>query len=228
MASQSSQSAWWARDRQESLQARIKKIGRFNDPTTNADELLRGAKILLLLLLAFTGLLAGYSYLKNFSGSFPYPVAVFMAVALTIAIEWGKNYCTTWAVRTPFFRGFGHIISSPANTFMFAGLVAIAIATFAMSVHNSTIGGRQLSVMLNQERNASHFQADTRGIDSLIANAQDNIDAAAATKWKGTTTRESQRAITAQTKALESLNRQRETIIAQQRGDWEAQQVIQA
>ena len=224
----SQQQAWWSRDKKAGLNARISAIQRLNDPTTNADELLSGSKVLIFLLLCFTGLLAGYSYYKNFSGAFPLPLAVFMALALTIAIEWGKNYCSTWAIRTPFFRGLGHIVSSPANTFMFAGLVCIAIATFAMSVHNSTVGGRQLSMMLGHEKNASPFAPDTRGIDSLISTAQGNITAASATKWRGTTTRESQRAITAQTKSIESLQRQRETIIAQQRADWEKQAAIQA
>lgn len=226
--SNSQQSAWWSRDKGAGLQNRIKAIQRLNDPTTNADELLSGSKILLLLLLCFTGLLAGFSYYKNFGGSFPIPVAAFMAIALTVAIEWGKNYCTTWAIRTPFFRGFGHIISTPANTFMFAGLILIAAATFTMSVINSTIGGRQLSVMLNHEKNASAFQADTRGIDSLIATNQKNIVEASTVKWKGVTTRTSQQAIKQYSATLSSLNAQRETIIQQQRADWEKQQAIQA
>ncbi len=224
--SNSQQAPWWSRDKKAGLQSRIKAIQRLNDPTTNADELLSGSKILLFLLLCLTGLLAGFSYYKNFSGAFPVAVAAFMAIALTVAIEWGKNYCTTWAIRTPFFRGFGHIVSTPANSFMFAGLILIAAATFTMSVINSTIGGRQLSVMLNHERNTTLFAPDTKAIDAQIAEAQKNIQSASTTKWRGTTTRESQRAITAQGKAIESLNRQRETTIQQQRADWEKQQAV--
>lgn len=226
--SNSQQAPWWSRDKKAGLQSRIKAIQRLNDPTTNADELLSGSKILLFLLLCFTGLLAGFSYYKNFSGAFPVAVAAFMAIALTVAIEWGKNYCTTWAIRTPFFRGFGHIVSTPANSFMFAGLILIAAATFTMSVINSTIGGRQLSVMLNHERNTTLFTANTANIDSLINTTQKNITEASTVKWKGITTRTSQQAIKQYSATLSSLNDQRETLIQQQRADWEKQQAIQA
>lgn len=224
--SNSQQAPWWSRDKKAGLQSRIKAIQRLNDPTTNADELLSGSKILLFLLLCFTGLLAGFSYYKNFSGAFPVAVAAFMAIALTVAIEWGKNYCTTWAIRTPFFRGFGHIVSTPANSFMFAGLILIAAATFTMSVINSTIGGRQLSVMLNHERNTTPFAANTANIDSLINTTQKNITEASTVKWKGVTTRTSQQAIKQYSTTLSSLNEQREAIIQQQRADWEKQQAV--
>lgn len=221
MASQSNQTPWWTRNKEAGLQSRIRAIQRLNDPTTNADELLKGSKWLIVILLCFTGLLGGISYYKNFSASFPIEAAIAMALALTIAIEWGKNYCSTWAIRTPFFKGWGHIIQSPANSFMWLGLICIALATFSMSIINSTRGGHQLSLMLSQERDTTLFIADTRGIDAQILAAQDNIRDAAKNKWRGTTTTQSQRAITAQSKSIESLNRQREMLIAQQRGDWE-------
>lgn len=224
MASNTSTTSWWARDKQKSLQSRISAIQRINDPTTNADEILAGSKWLIYLLLAFTGLLGGISYYKNFSGAFPVEAAIAMAAALTITIEWGKNYCATWTLRIPFFRGFGHVMETPANTFIFIGLLCIAGATFYMSVYNSTIGGQQLSRLLSHERNQVAFAADTKAIDDQIATLSKGIDENRKIQWKGTTTRTAQQAIASSTKAIERLQSQRESAVAQQRADWEKNQ----
>jgi hypothetical protein len=107
---------------------------------------------------------------------------------------------------------------------MWAGLLLIAAATFTMSFINSTRGGKQLSIMMSQERDASPFVANTASIDSLIGSTQKNIETAAGTKWKGTTTRTSQQAIKSHSESIAALNRQRETTISQQRADWENEQ----
>lgn len=213
--------AWWAADKTEGLKQRIARIQRINDPTTNADEILKASKVLTFILLLFTGLLGGLSYYKNFAGAFPAEAAIFMALSLTFVIEWGKSYATLWTLRIPFFRGFGHLIARPENTFVWVGLLLIGAATFYMSVYNSTVGGRQLATMLSHERNTVAFQPDTRAIDAQIASTQKGIEANQAVKWKGTTTYTAQKAIARQSDALTSLQRQREATISAQRADFE-------
>lgn len=213
--------AWWETDKTEGLKARIAQIQKINDPTTNADEILKASKVLTFILLLFTGLLGGLSYYKNFSAAFPAGSAVFMALSLTFVIEWGKNYAFLWSLRIPFFRGFGHLWQRPENTFVWLGLLLIGGATFYMSVYNSTIGGRQLATMLSHERNTVAFQPDTRAIDAQIASTQKGIEANQAVKWKGTTTYTAQKAIAKQSDALTSLQRQREATISAQRADFE-------
>ena len=185
---------------------------------------MKGSKWLIYLLLCFTGLLGGTNYFKNFSQSsrFPVEIAFFLAVCLTIGIEWGKNYCARWTIRTPLFMGFGHIFRTPANTFMYVALVGFAIATFAMSIINSTRGAHHLSMMLSQETDSTTvFKPNTASLDAQILGAQKTIEEANKTKWKGTTTVQSQRNISIQSKTIETLSRQRETLISQQRTDWE-------
>lgn len=218
--------SWWSQRKDQSLQARIKAIQKINDPTTNADEILTGSKVLIFILLVFTGLLGGISYYKNFSTSFPVEAAIAMALTLTITIEWGKTYAATWALRIPFFRGWGHIRQTAANTFIFTGLISFAIATFAMSVYNSTEGGEQLSRMLSHERHQEVFQPNTQAIDAQIATLSDGIEKNRQIQWKGTTTRTAQKAINQSTEAIASLQRQREEAVAQQRADWEKNQTV--
>lgn len=221
--------AWWSQDNEASLKARVDKISRINDPGTNADEVLFYTNILIGLLLAYSGLLGFMSYKENFGATFPMPVALFMSFALVAAIEWGKNQATTWAIRIPFFQGLRHIVSHPAHTIMFLGLLAIAAGTFTWSVINSTRGGEQLAHLLTTKRDTSGvFHADTRDIDQQIEATQANITEARTTKWRGTTTTTSQRTILEAQKSLTTLSQQREATIAQQRSDWETQQAKKA
>lgn len=215
---------FWAKDRDETLQARISKINKLNDPTTNADEILRWGKVFLFALLGYSALLGFFCYYKNFSKSFPQEVAVVLSIILPCAIEFGKNYCSTWAIRQPFFHGFAPIFASKAKTFIFGGLALIGLATFVMSIRNSTVGSQQLSLMFSHERNASVFTPDTRVIDEQIAATQSSINDNRNIKWKGTVTYQAQKSIQAQTKALTTLQSQRQEAIQQQRADWEKDQ----
>ena len=215
---------FWAKDREETLQARINKINKLNDPTTSADEILRWGKVFLYLLLGYSALLGFFCYYKNFSKSFPVEVAFTLSIILPCAIEFGKNYCSTWAIRQPFFHGFASIFASKAKTFIFAGLTLIGIATFVMSIRNSTVGSQQLSLMFSHERNAATFSPDTKVIDEQISATQKSIDGNRGIKWKGTVTYQAQKAIQSETKALTTLQSQRETSVQQQRADWEKDQ----
>lgn len=220
---------WWKADREASLSRRVAEINRINDPGTNADEVLRAANWIIFALLCYSGLLGGLSYLKNFEAFLPFPIALFLALALTLAIEFGKNSATKWVIRAPFFQGFRHIFGRPENTLMWLGLIALSAGTFTMSVINSTAGGEQLARMLTTERDTSGgFRADTRDIDAQIAAGTKNIEEARKTQWRGTTTTTSQKTILETQKSLTSLSAQREKAIATQRADWEAGQAKKA
>ena len=216
----------WSRDREKSMRNRIQKIQTLNDPTTSVDEILFYAKIILYVLLAYSAMLGYFCYYKNFSQSFPFYAAVFMSLALPLAIEFGKNYCVTWAIRKPFFSGFAPLFARWSSLIMFVALAAVGVATFIMSIRNSTTGAHQLSSMLSHERNASVFTPDTRTIDDQITATQRSIDDNRGIKWKGTVTYQAQKAIQSQTKALNQLQEQRAAAIHQQRADWEKSQGI--
>lgn len=217
-------SPWWQMDTQKDLERRISKIQKFRDPGTNADEMLRFGKVVIFILLCFTGMLGGINYYKNFAGTFPHEAAIFMAFALTFTIEFGKNYAAKWAIRIPFFRGFSHLTQRPEDTLVWASCILIAGVTFYMSIYNSTIGGQHLATILGQERHQSTFSPDTRSIDAQITATQKQIDEHGKIKWKGTTTRDAQKAIIKGSAALETLQKQRAQIIQQQRSDWEKAQ----
>ncbi len=227
-AQNSSQMPWWHREKKDSLGQRIHNIQKVNDPTTYTDEVLTASKILLTLLLVFSGVLGALSYFKNFSISFPIEVAIFLALTLTIVIEWGKLKAATWAVRIPFFQGWNSLGHSPSNTFIFLGLVAVAIATFTMSIYNSTKGGEQLATMLSHEKNATTFKPDTREIDAAIANTDKSIANAPMQKWKGKMYYQDAKSVRAQSQSKESLLRQREEAVRNQRADYEAKEARMA
>ncbi len=212
---------WWASTK-DGLSTRIQRVQKINDPTTSTDEVMRGARWLVGILLIFTGALGGLSYFKFFSQSFPFELSIIMALLLTVVIEWGKNKAMKWTIRIPLFQGWRYIGQTPENTIFWAGSLLIALATFCMSIYNSTLGGRQLSLMLSQEKNHSIFQPNTADIDAQIAATQGTIDNAPMAKWKGRMYYQEPRAVRAAQKTLESLQRQRETTIGQQRSDWEA------
>ena len=214
----------WRKDPAEALKARIDKINTLSDPNTSADEILAWGKFFLYLLLGYSALLGYFCYYKNFSQSFPPWVAVCLSVILPCAIEFGKNYCSTWAIRQPFFHGFPSITSSWPKIFIFGGLTLIGVATFVMSIRNSTVGSQQLSLMFSHERNAATFTPDTKVIDEQISATQKSIDGNRGIKWKGTVTYQAQKAIQSETKALTTLQSQRETSVQQQRVDWEKDQ----
>lgn len=224
----SNQMPWWHKEKKDGLPQRISQIQKVNDPTTYTDEVLSASKILLTLLLCFSGVLGALSYFKNFSISFPMEVAVFLALTLTIVIEWGKMKAATWAVRIPFFQGWGSLGVSPANTFIFLGLLSVAAATFTMSIYNSTKGGEQLAQMLSHEKNASVFTPDTKGLDDQISSTQNSIANAPMQKWKGKMYYQDKGSVRAHSKSMESLVRQREQTIATQRADYERNLAIQS
>lgn len=204
------------------LAERINRIQKINDPTTSTDEVLRGGKWLVRILLIFTGALGGLSYFRFFSQSFSFELAAFLALALTFTIEYGKNKSLKWAVRIPLFQGWRYIWHLPENSIIWVGCLLIALSTFTMSIYNSTKGGHQLSLMLSQERNHSTFQPNTADIDGQIEKTQASIDNAPKARWKGREYFQEPRAVRAAERTKENLVRQRETTIAQQRADWEA------
>lgn len=219
---------FWAKaegHREQSLKERIEKINKLDDPTTSADEILFWGKKILYVLLAYSATLGFFCYFKNFSKSFPFWAAVFMSAALPLAIEFGKNYCTTWAIRKPFFNGISYIWQRASSFFMFLGLLLIGITTFVMSVKNSTTGAHQLSQLFSHERNASAFVPDTRTIDQQIAVLQANDNQLSLKTKGGNINWAAQPIKSANAKSLAALQEQRKASIEQQRADWESERL---
>lgn len=216
---------WWSSDK-DKVAARVKSVSRINDPGTVADEILKAAKIIAFILLIYSGFLGFLSYQTSFTTAFGPFAAVIMALALTAVVEWGKQKAMLWALRIPFFQGFGHIFSSPANTFLWIGLVAVGIGTYLFSAYNSTIGADRLAGMMHRNATEVKFSANTAEIDAQIARSEQRIADHSKNKWKGVVAYESQKAIKAETQNLNKLSDQRQQAINQQRSDYEAQAAV--
>lgn len=212
--------AWFMPGKDAGLK-RLDKLKTFRDPGTVADEVLKYGTIMLTLLLVFTGLLAAFSYTRFFGESLPYPAAVAMAAILTVIIELGKNNAAKWLLRKLFFQGFGPILRTPAETFLFIGLLSVTCATFFVSVYNSTRGSAHLSQMLHREKNVRTFSPKTDQIDASIAAAQERIARNNRNTWKGVVIIESQRTNKRESQLLASLHEQRAKSIETQRADFE-------
>lgn len=226
MSNPTNQQPWWHRNNKQTLQDRVNNVQNVNDPTIMSDDILRWSKVALYALLAFTTLLSGFSYFKFFEKSFGFELALCMALLLACIIEFGKNWGFLRVLRIPFFQGWSHIWSTVANTILWGGLLALAVVTFSASVYNSTQGAKHLSLLLGHEKNATVFQPNTSDIDAQITAAEKRIADNRATRWKGTTTVDAQRAIKTETRTLETLQKQRETRIQQQRDDYDRQTQI--
>lgn len=209
------------------MESRVKDINRFRDPTTNADEVLRAAKVVLAFLLFLTAVMAAFAYARNFS-SFPTPLAWSFAIGLAAAIEFGKNYCATWAIRTPFFLGWGHLRQAPENTLRWLSLLLVALVTFAASIYNSTKGAKQISSQLAYEAQYSAFTPNTADIDAQLQAAEKRIARNNSNTWKGQVVWASQKANAVEARNIENLQKQRAARIEQQRADWEKEQAAQA
>lgn len=217
---------WWLRANKETLDDRVRNVQNVNDPTIVSDDVQRWSKVILFVLLTFTTLLSAASYLKFFERSFGFMLALILAVMLAGTIEFGKNWGTLRCLRIPFFQGWSFVWREVSNTVMWVGLLALAIVTFSASIYNSTQGAHQLALLLSHERTHTAFQPNTADIDRQIAAAEKRIADNRATKWKGTTTVDAQRAIRNETKNIESLQQQRAKAIQSQRADYEKQSGI--
>lgn len=216
---------WYRRTTRKTLQERVKAVQNVNDPTIVADDVQRWSTRFIWLLLAFTTLLSGFSYYRFFEPSFGV-LSIFMAIALAVTIEFGKNWGFLKVLRIPFFMGWKHIQSEAEETIMWVGLLLLSIATFSASVYNSTHGAHQLSLLLGHERNLSEFKPNTAEIDAQIAATQSSMKENRAIKWQGVVTYNAQKAIQKESGVLDKLQAQRAATIDQQRKDWETQQTI--
>lgn len=217
---------WWRNQSRDKLQERITRVHRINDPGTVADEVLKSGKLMMFLLLCFTGLLGALSYFKFFSKAFPVEVAWAMSAALTIAIEWGKNAALRWSVRIPLFQGFGKVFSTPADTFIWAGLVLVSALTFTISAYNSTKGSAELSKLLHREKTEQVFAVNTADLDQQITDAKQRIERNNRNTWKGVVIVESQRANRSETNLINKLQDEKAKRIEQQRADFERSRTI--
>jgi len=228
MSFQQEKRPFWAKDKKKALAQNIEAVQHLNDDTTSADELLTASKVILYALLAYSGLLGAVSYYKNFEPSFGPEAALFMCLVLAAVIEIGKSYFGKWGIRQILIVGLKDSTMELHSTIRLLALVAFAVATFWMSVINSTRGGEQLSHLLRQEKTGLQmFQPNTADIDRNIETINSQIAENNANKWKGVTSYASQKANNKLAGSLESLNKQKEQRIEQQRADWNAHQAQQ-
>lgn len=212
---------WWQKREGADLENRIKRINEYRDTTTSTDELLRVARVFLAILLLFSGALAGMNYFLFFSHTLPFEFALGASALLTSVIEWGKSRMGLRAFQKPFLEGFGTIVSTPAQTIMWTGTVLFALATFTMSIMNSTKGGEAMAAKMGREKHESVFVPDTKFYDDQIAAATTIQQQHSNNKWKGTIVYKSAQVADRQGKTIVKLSEDRQKAIDQQRADWE-------
>jgi hypothetical protein len=214
---------WWSRTNKGGLDDRIRRIQTVNDPTSSADEMLRWSKIIMVVLLTFTGALGALSYFRFFGMSFHPYLAAALAITLTGVIEWGKNKASLWVLRIPFFQGWRHISAEVHNSLIWIGLLLIAALTFGMSAYNSTQGAKQVSLLLSHEKNHRPYAPNTSELDAQIAATQQTITNAPTVTRKGKRYYQSKETVSSAQRTVENLQGQRQASMAAQRTDWEAQ-----
>ena len=227
---------FWHRDSDKSLHQRIARIHRINDPTIKTDNVLRWVMRIIYLAIGITGLIGGMSYWKFFGLSIDnvYVVGV-LTVAIAGILEFGKYYCTTQALRTAFFKGFGYIWSEVHTSVIWCGLLLVGALTLIMSAYNSTKGAEQLSYLIAHKsaEGQAVFTPQTAEIDAQIAAEQSAQTAAqnnriTTGKYKGMVDWQSSKtAKTAGTNAA-ALIAQKDAIVATQRADWDRHQAERA
>ncbi len=225
---ESHQKPFWSKgDPAKGFNQRVAEINRYRDPTTSADELLRVCQWFILpLLLAYSAVLGGASYYAFFSHNFSPNIALAGAITLAIAIEFGKAYMGLRAVQKPFLQGWSTITASVGHFTIWLAALLFALATFAMSIINSTHGGQLLATKSGQERHAVAFSPITSDIDAQIEATQKRIAQNNGNKWKGIVTVDAQRANRQAEKSMATLQDQRAQAIATQRADFERQRGI--
>jgi hypothetical protein len=202
-----------------SIKNRIRSIAHRNDPTTYADEVLAGSKIVQVLLLTFTAAMSAFSYYYNFEVSFGSTLAMVFAASLAIAIEFGKNRAAVWALRTLFFSS-DTLKRSAASFFIFCGVLSVAGVTYYMSYINSTKGAQQVSLLLASEKTRVDFTPNTADIDAQITAAQGRIAKNNGNTYKKKVAVWSQQSNIQESATISQLTKQRADVIAQQREDY--------
>lgn len=203
----------------ESIKRRIKSISQTNDPTTYADEVLAGSKVVQVLLLTFTAAMSAFNYYYNFEVSFGSTLAMIFAAVLAIAIEFGKNRAAVWALRTLFFSKHTLKVSA-SSAFIFLGVSSLAIVTYYMSYTNSTKGAQQVSLLLASEKTRADFTPNTADIDAQITAAQGRIAKNNGNTYKKKVAVWSQQSNIQESATISALTKQRAETIAIQREDY--------
>lgn len=192
---------------------RTKKIASYRSPKTRADEFLFYAPALQILLAVWCLYLGFASYEKFFSHSFAPNVAFVGALLLCIVIEFGKLKMGGYVFQKLFLEGTAGLRRSPAESIVWLMAVLFAVATFIMSVINSTAGAHSLAQVNGLQSTAETFIPNTADLDAKIAAVEDRIQANRNTKWKGTTTVFAQKSNVSEAKSLESLQKQRDQLV---------------
>lgn len=214
------QQPWFSPSPGKGMRDRVAAINRMRDPGTFADEILMSARFLFVLSLLFTGALCFFSY-KFFLVRFLDPtVAIIAAAFITVVIEVGKGKIGMASLRMPFMQGWRWIFSTPENTGLFAGATLFAVVIFSISIYNSTTGAAKYAETTATQKTETAFTPDTKAIDSQIERLQQSVANAPTAVWKGRTYYQEPKAVRAAQKSIETLSKQRETVIQQQREDF--------
>lgn len=206
---------WRRRRADQATPAEIERVATMRNDKTYADEAAWIVRALLYLTAAFCAW-ASYFYYRDYLGeSFsPAFVAVF-SIALPVSVELLKVKISHNVLRSVFF---GWAFRSFWSLGYWSFLFLLACGAYWWSVSISTDGMEKFSAMKADQ----HLQADslpslltiaTADIDRQIADAQRNYDSAIATKWKGTTTYQAQKAAQSQSAAMLDLQGQRAQIV---------------
>ena len=222
-AAQSQPGAWWKpRTNPHSFQNRVDEINKYRSPHTKADEFLRLLKWFVQpLLVLYCMVLSFASYQAFFAHNFSPTIAMLGAGLLCLVIEFGKVKIGGYVFQKPFLEGPSGLAKSFPEFSVWAGALLFAIATFTMSVINSTSGAHALSMMNGTIKNEMAFAPNTSDIDAQIKATDSRIQQNTGIKWKGVVTYQAQKAIVRDTRNLEALNRQREAAVNAQRADFE-------
>lgn len=202
--------------------SRAAAISKYRSPHTRADEFLLIAPFIQLILAAWCMWIGFASYQAFFGHSFGPTVAWVAALLLCIVIEFGKLKVGGYVFQKPFLEGT--VGGTWAQFFVWVGALVFSVATFWMSIINSTSGAHALATLKGNQAHAEAFTPSTDAIDAQIREANARIQLAHNTKWKGTTTYEAQKAITRDTRTIESLQKQRDAAVTIQRSDFERRQ----
>lgn len=192
---------------------RTKKIASYRSPKTRADEFLFYAPALQVLLAVWCLYLGFASYEKFFSHSFAPKVAFVGALLLCIVIEFGKLKMGGYVFQKLFLEGTAGLRKSPAESIVWLMAVLFSVATFTMSVINSTAGAHSLAEVNGIQATTETFVPNTAELDAKILAVEERIQANRNTKWKGTTTVFAQKSNVSEAKTLESLQNQRDQLV---------------
>jgi hypothetical protein len=215
------------RSKQDATNAELDKLVSLRDDGTSADEALKIAIVVLMVVTAVTGYYS-YKYYSDVFGKMYEPTAVFvLSVALALATELAKVYLLRLGLRSIFFGWWG---STWGATGYWTFIILMASGAFYWSVRVSTVSMREYTERVVDESTAGPSRAEyvagaTAAIDRQIEAAQAAQAAAQGNKVKHqgrmVTTSRSEKTAGKQAAIIADLSKQREAAAAKANEDYE-------